>query len=190
MRYKLPEALGGGEFDDAGDWTIGTVAFRFDGIEGLVYLPRALLTEVRPPLPEEPPVGTVVRALLPDEDEQWVFERLGRRTDGKDWGAAGRDEAFAWADLNVRATPVVLVPDPFAEPVALPWSKHLDQSVINVLDSNGKVLVETISGGRAMLQVLAPSFRAIQLGPNVVDGRPTCHQCDRSRTRRMEGRPS
>jgi len=125
MRYKLPESLGGGEYEtvDATGAIASCEAFIVDGHTVLVH--RALLTEVKAPLPEEPPYGTVVRTLIRDEDEPWVFERLSMsdRTDGKNWGAAGRDEAYAWADLNVRAAPIILVPDPFAEPVELPWER-------------------------------------------------------------------
>ena len=120
MRYKLPKELGEGEYEAMFDSGVSaSTALNVNGRK--VIVPTDMLTPVKPPLPEEPPVGTVARALLTDEDEPWVFERLGKRTDGKDWGAAGRDEVYAWADLNVRATPVVMVPDPFAEPVELPW---------------------------------------------------------------------
>ena len=70
MRYKLPEALGGGELDeyrhvDGGtEAPVGTVAFLVEGC--IVAVARGLLTEVKPPLPEEPPFGAVVL----DSDEQ------------------------------------------------------------------------------------------------------------------------
>lgn len=65
MRYKLPEALGGGEYEaltdyrsKAGDdWRF---RFRIPDV-GLVDVPAESLTEVKPPLPPEPPTGSVVR---------------------------------------------------------------------------------------------------------------------------------
>lgn len=49
-RWKLHEALGGGEFEDCGDSTIGTVGFEFEGVGSRSYIPRNLLTELPPPL--------------------------------------------------------------------------------------------------------------------------------------------
>lgn len=99
----------------------GMVAVTVQGLR--VRLPLGLLTEVKPPLPEEPPVGAVVRAdfAAPDVARQlWVFEHAEiPAPNGNSWYGAGRDEAFSWADICALGTPVSLIPAP--EPVELPW---------------------------------------------------------------------
>jgi hypothetical protein len=144
--YIMPGPQGGQELepirlDDGGwdffKWPLGS------NLSAELRLPARLAT---PALPEEPPYGTVVRALITNEDEPWVFERLSmtNRTDGKNWGAAGRDEAYGWADLNVRGTPVRLVPDPFAEPVELPWERKVTPYVFIATDGGTGYLGLTI----------------------------------------------
>ena len=117
-RYRLPDALGGEEMDDLEEAgaPIGTVAFILEG--HLVCVARGLLTEVEPPLPPEPPVGSVVRAQAPGRESggRWVFEH----TDDGVWYTTAHDRPYEWRDLRAGA-PVLLVPDPFGEPVELPW---------------------------------------------------------------------
>lgn len=125
MRYRLHSALGGGEYDDAGDRTIGTVGFQFDGIEGLVYLPRKVLTEVKPPLPPEPPVGSVVLVGAdPAHDARsGLVSGLVSRRYGAGWSTPGDDsgEFATWTEVCDGGPPVLLVPDPLAEAPELPW---------------------------------------------------------------------
>jgi len=121
VRYKLPEALGGGEYEaltdyrsKAGDdWRF---RFRIPDV-GLVDVPAESLTEVKPPLPPEPPVGSVV---LDQNGRVWQ-SRAGR---------PGPDSVSQWQSVMGgqqpwtyvgTLKPTLLVPDPFAEPVELPW---------------------------------------------------------------------
>lgn len=115
-RYRLPEALGGGEYeeylraDGSTGAPVGTVAFVENG--ALFCVARALLTEVKPP---EPPVGSLVHLA----SYHGVYERLDRG-----WASMKDGGAYGWGELlllNSGDTPVRLVPDPFAEPVELPW---------------------------------------------------------------------
>jgi len=139
MRYKLPEALGGGELDeyrhvDGGtEAPVGTVAFLVEGC--IVAVARGLLTEVKPPLPEEPPFGAVVL----DSDEQ-AWQRFmptppGDRS-GVEWSCAGEGADECWAGLQTYGPLTRLVPDPFAEPVELPWKREFDTSTLIVERSN------------------------------------------------------
>jgi len=125
-RYRLPEALGGGEVEGrlirtgvsvgVGSWPV--ILAQVEGI-GEISVPVSAVTEVKPPLPKEPPNFSTVRIgsrayvrydLLPDE-LNW-------------YGSHGRN---SWAELVAKSMestgfpPVVLVPDPLAEPVKLPW---------------------------------------------------------------------
>ena len=119
--YKLPDILGGGVVkvlhgmareDDLVDCVLS------DGSH--LVLPLRRLTKVEDPLPEEPPVGSVVRAQLVDEDEPWMWQRTTPTIGyGAGWYAAGLGMCFEWAALCTRGTPVLLVPAP--EPVELPW---------------------------------------------------------------------
>ncbi len=128
--YRLPEALGGGEMESdegLGDGTVrnpSLIGFCID--DHWFWVAEGLLTKVAPPLPEEPPVGSVVRAhfRLPGDDadleDPWVFEHSADTRENH-WYGAGLGEGFTWAAVCALGTPVLLIPDPFAEPVELPW---------------------------------------------------------------------
>jgi hypothetical protein len=122
VRYKLPESLGGGEYDCIFDSDLcedgRSVAFDLPDLDRIVLLPSWILTPVKPPLPEEPPVGAyriggvLCMRVSSEPAKCWVYQT--------------KDELFSeetFADLcSDFGTDVVrLVPDPFAEPVALPW---------------------------------------------------------------------
>lgn len=124
--YRLPEAFGGGEMEEhrkvsgGTEAPTGTVAFLLDGC--LVCVAKALLTEVKPPLPAEPAVGSFVHLA----SYYGVYERVDRG-----WLNAGdaAGNALEWDTLirlNSGDAPVRLVPDPFAEPVEVPW-EHEDR---------------------------------------------------------------
>lgn len=123
-RYRLPDALGGGEctIKDKDQrygpdrYVRATVG---EGDEAItVDLLRGLLTEVKAPLPEEPPVGAIV--MVDGEAVQHFDEPY----EGKfDWASVGSPKRLSWVqlcDLALPGTPTRLVPDPFAEPVTLP----------------------------------------------------------------------
>jgi hypothetical protein len=116
VRYRLPEELVGVDYA-ASSIQGGVATFEIPGV-GRVMLPAESLTEVAPPLPPEPPVGSVVRAQAPGRESggRWVFEH----TDDGVWYTTAHDRPYEWRDLRAGA-PVLLVPDPFGEPVELPW---------------------------------------------------------------------
>lgn len=69
-----------------------------------------------PPLPEEPPPLVVV---LDCDGRAW------QRTGGYrgEWACTHDDEGTDWESLNHDHNPLTrLIPDPFAEPVELPWT--------------------------------------------------------------------
>lgn len=116
-RYKFPDSLGGGEHEAASDDEgYPQVGFVLAGITNpRLWIARKDLEKVEEPLPEEPPVGSVVRAQLVDEDRLWVWERSTDHTNGVGWYAAGVNVPFEWAKLCKRETPVLLVPAPAAD---------------------------------------------------------------------------
>ena len=153
-RYKLPDELGGAEVkvlhgmahvsDDGGDHKVDVV---IDGL-GTLCMPARWLTEVEEPLPEEPPIGSVVRAQLVDEDEPWAWERSTDHHNGPGWYMAGADSTFEWAALCKRGTPVLLVPAP--EPVELPCEiKGITDgtSAIATLDRGNSPLLQVLNNG-------------------------------------------
>lgn len=82
-----------------------------DGHTHRVAVFTSSLTEVKPPLPPEPPVASFVVA---------GSHMLNRRDDqGIDWWDYGNRCWLTWAQVCELGTPVRLVPAP--EPVALPW---------------------------------------------------------------------
>lgn len=140
------------------------VAFDLPGMEERLWLPVACLTKITPPLPEEPPVGAVVRAdfAAPDVARQlWVFEHAAS-PNGNSWYGAGRDEAFSWADICALGNPQLLAPAP--EPVALPW-EFTDADAIT-----GRVTASPWVGGNRY-DVLASIRGGDILGMNATQAR-------------------
>jgi len=122
MRYKLPEVLGAGECAIVRDAAPGSLWVQVEVGEGneqiVIELARSLLTKIASPLPEEPPVGAyriggvLCMRVSSEPAKCWVYQT--------------KDEMFTeetFADLcSDFGTDIVrLVPDPSAEPVALPW---------------------------------------------------------------------
>jgi len=124
VKYRLPDALGGMELpEDTGgqlDSECGEYLLRFDIPDvGVVRVQRSALVEVKPPLPPEPPVGAyrvggvLCMRVTPVSDKCWVYQT-----------ADGMFDEMTFAGLcSLFGSDVTrLVPDPFAEPVELPWS--------------------------------------------------------------------
>lgn len=114
MRYRLPEALGGGECTiverDPALTLMGKPAHVVMTEDGTyVVVQTGTLTKVKLPLPEEPPIGSVGRC-----DEGYIHIRQGRSWTNHD------DVPATWSEVYSHGF-TLLVPDPFAEPVELPW---------------------------------------------------------------------
>jgi hypothetical protein len=118
--YRLPEALGYGQYEGDLLKDEERVRFDIDGV-GLVDVPRAALIPVADP--PEPAVGEFVATgtdgnLLP----------FYRRWSEGWFEVGGADQVtWTWAEICAQSRdkadrrPVRLIPDPFAEPVPLPW---------------------------------------------------------------------
>jgi len=117
------DGLPGGEVELIGELE---TSYKRPGIKlsdgTVVYVPRDLLTEVKPPLPPEPPVGSVVRNRY-----NQVYVRSGRET--YPWSLAGGVGTYDWVHVLAKGpgwvAPVLLVPDPLAEAPDLPYA-HVD----------------------------------------------------------------
>jgi hypothetical protein len=114
-RYRLPEALGGGEYEAVRQGgRAGVVLIGFDIPDvGSVDLPRSILVEVEEPPPPEPEIGAIVLA----DGRPWIHTQHCWPS----WLGTGGFEA-SWKDLlgDYSDLPVRLVPDPAAG-VVLPW---------------------------------------------------------------------
>jgi hypothetical protein len=116
MKYRLPEALGGGELESMASGSVrypNLIGFCTEG--EWFWVAKGLLTEVKE-LPEEPPVGSFVLV------DATVLQR--KDSAGIDWWDYGQQTWRTWVqlcDLALPDVPVLLVPDPFAEPVELPY---------------------------------------------------------------------
>jgi hypothetical protein len=142
-RYRLPDDLGGSEVNEHEIDPALTV----DGRRGRIVRTDAgtvlavaedHLTLVPPPLPPEPEFGAVLRC-----DDGYLHIRKGRS-----WNDHG-DGYCTWAELNTaHDRPLVrLVPDPFAEPVELPWRLTFDDDEpILVSHSTASNRVAYVSG--------------------------------------------
>lgn len=119
-RYRLPDALGGGEIEAEEMWggcAGGRPEYLVAGSRITITMPEGTPMEaVAPPLPPEPPVGTVVLVGM-------VFEQVLRRYE-HGWAGPGdeRGEYATWAEVCSLGTPVLLVPDPLAGAPELPWT--------------------------------------------------------------------
>lgn len=132
--YKLPDWLGGHKCQALNENGQG-VLVEIDQYEGQrIIVPRDLLTEVKPPLPPEPPDGTVYG----NGADAWI------RCDGPEvdqpgrWWLTGSDVPDRWAD---HVGPLVskpgwrrYVPDPADDAPELPWrlKDHAGNTVARV----------------------------------------------------------
>lgn len=124
-RYKLPDALGGGEVTlREKDQRYGPDRYvRVQVGEGdeafTVDLLRGLLIQVD--LPEEPPIGAVV---MVDGEACQHFDLGDDNDSAKCWASVGSTERWSWVqlcDLALPGEPMRLVPAAASEPVVLPW---------------------------------------------------------------------
>lgn len=136
MRVRLPEELCGATYDAV---TVGDVAHVDVPGVGRVVLPVASLTEVKPELPPEPPVDSVVRV------GGWGGWVLDRHEEGK-WYTTGDEFPWSWEKVCAKGTPVLLVEPP--EPVTLPWT------------SNGVQVQQTTDDGRPGMNVFVSTKTA------------------------------
>ena len=119
MRYRLPEALGGGEFEANEIWggcAGGRPEYHLAGGVTILAPKGEPFGEVEPLLPPKPPMWSVV---LDRHQRAWQHVDDGRG----EWTCTVADLGAEWDELNREDGPLtLLVPDPFAEPVALPWT--------------------------------------------------------------------
>jgi len=159
-RYRLPEALGGGEMEEyrkvsgGTEAPTGTVAFLLDGC--LICVAKSLLAEVAPPLPEEPPAGSAVAV------GSYVYQRSDAERDNH-WLVTGAVFGSSWAELCSGAEPPVrLVPDPLAGPMELPW-EHVDREGydIGVYESQRQWAAARVGQGEHCADLTAEACRTM-----------------------------
>lgn len=133
-RYRLPEALGGGEVEVLHGFARleddGRVDVKMEGLSEVATVPRTWLTKVEPPLPPEPPVGAVV---VDSEGDAW--QRRKNEWGVRHWVTPTSGDQD-WATLVEHYGPLTrLVPDPAAG-VELPWGTQprvwVDESMVGV----------------------------------------------------------
>lgn len=119
-RYKLPDALGGGEYEGSFEEHLaGVIRLNFNG--RAIYVPLDMLTEISPPIPPQPGPGAYLigdsMALAVrfenDGDPNWLSMPGGWRH----WEDLWRD--LGGPDVTITR----LVPERVetVEPVTLPW---------------------------------------------------------------------
>lgn len=101
---------------------------------GTILVDSDKLTEVKPPLPPEPPEGSVV---LDHEGDAWQRHGSWRCPNDKDDRVLER----GWSLLNEEFGPLRrLVPDPSADAPGLPWTLGDHKDRVAVMD-NGLVWI-------------------------------------------------
>lgn len=121
MKYLLPKELGGAEREPFIDGA-GTMAAQFRGDGWQLFVDRAALTPVAPPIPEEPGPGAYqigeVTVFKPRNDESvipWYVPDMTATTD-EDWYSwDGLWKKFGGPDVTIQR----LTPEP--PRVELPW---------------------------------------------------------------------
>jgi hypothetical protein len=109
VRYRLPEALGGGEVEGLGKTdrapvNPNLVGLKVDGY--YVWVPALALTEVETPLPPEPPVGSVV---LDGLGRAWQHVAALPTTE---WWWCNHDVADTdWATVQTYGPLTLMVPE-------------------------------------------------------------------------------
>lgn len=170
-RYTLPLEMGGYECEIIGGLAKdgNRVQCEFEvvslGVTALLTLPFRLLTPVKPPLPAEPPEGSLVACGIGLRRTNPL--PIARRwADGWEFYAGGPDEhdgswraVVSFARAHSGSDPVLLVPDPFAEPVQLPWQVMTVHDDARVLvypsdQGDGTVCFDVTAGGRCNMAEL------------------------------------
>lgn len=123
-RYRLPDGIRDGEIEAEEVWggcAGGRPEYQLAGGFTLLAPAGQPLERVTPPPPEEPPNFAVVRVGT----RAYIRDDLPAANHLNWYGPEGRkswDELCGMANRFTGFPPVLLIPDPFAEPVALPWS--------------------------------------------------------------------
>jgi hypothetical protein len=130
--FRLPADLGGIEVREAGKRGDGRLilvptADELAELDMEFCISEHLLTAVRPPLPEEPPNGTVIS----NGADAWI------RCDDENGGGAlwyltGNKQAWTWKEMRpdiAGAEWKRYVPDPVASAAELPW-EYFDEDRI------------------------------------------------------------
>lgn len=133
-QWKFSDQFGGGTYSEADRsvTTVGQVWLTIPDV-GARLFPVDVLTEVKPPMPEEAPNESFVR----------VGRQVHRRDDmaaieDANWFGAGFATPHTWAELCERGTPHLLVPAP--EPVELPWDNGQGRELGVTYDDNANVV--------------------------------------------------
>jgi hypothetical protein len=153
-KYRLPEVLGGSEvrkavdYSGGGSWPNHVVVEAYDSAERVtwyVLVPKDALTEVKPPLPEEPAELGWYRWANGES------ETILRKVEAGGGWSLGRSNGFltSWKALHETYPDIAvtrLIPAP--EPVELPWEGSslysLDLAVR--LSREGNLIILTAGG--------------------------------------------
>jgi hypothetical protein len=163
--YRLPEALGGGEVEIVPDPSAthppmtGYVRVVIESAEESfpIDLPFSVLTKVERPLPPEPPPGSVV--LVGADADDPLSGYVYRHYHGA-WAVPGEEDFTTWAGVCKLGIPVRLVPDPFAEPVELPWRANGRGTGLSASIEVGNGAM----AGAVYVRLVTPSAAPIQIG--------------------------
>lgn len=120
-RYRLPAALGGGEYEAASDDDgYPEVGFDLPGLGKRIWIGRADMVRVDP---ATPPLWSIV--TVGEGEETLVFQhRAYGHTDGisrRGWFRAGSSRAHGWAEVCALGSPMFVMPVGGWERVELPW---------------------------------------------------------------------
>lgn len=165
--YRLPEALGGGEVEveivpdpsvtRRTDNGFLRVLIKTDEESFPIALPFSVLTEVERPLPPEPPPGSVV--LVGADADDPLSGYVYRHYHGA-WAVPGEEDFTTWAGVCKLGIPVRLVPDPFAEPVELPWRANGRGTGLSASIEVGNGAM----AGAVYVRLVTPNAGPIQVG--------------------------
>lgn len=168
VKYQLPEDLGGDECvllpGTVTLQDLPAVKVKTDGGRYLIVQTFDLTPiPVKPKLPEEPPVNSVVVVSGEGGRLRLVFTR-----GYTGWMLAGEDRWFTWAEVCKFGTPTLLVPDPLAGAPELPFI-------------NGGVEVTTAGpGGLALLKVRGDNGTFVSRYIDRTAGLAILAACDRT----------
>lgn len=118
-RYKLHASLGGGELESVSDG-VSRVEFHLPGMVGNAWLPRSVLTEIKPKRPEPPRLAVVFGV------DGRVFQRRPGAGDCR-WAEVGNLQRWTWEALCEDYEERDLLRMVAVEPTGLPW-QHISHS--------------------------------------------------------------